>query len=214
MSIVCPTILAKDKRDYKIQIDKISSFARRIQIDLKDNIFALGESIALNQIWWLDAMEADIHIMYQNPQDYLQTLINLKPSMVIVHAESTCDIPKFAADLRNKNIKTGLAILQSTTIEEVSYIFPHVQHLLIFSGDLGHFGGKADLSLTQKIAQAKAIHKYLEIGWDGGINVDNAAQLATAGVDVLNVGGAIQNAVNPEDAYATIDAKVSGTNQQ
>jgi ribulose-phosphate 3-epimerase len=209
MSIVCPTVLAKDEEDYKKQIDKIAGFAERIQIDLKDNDFALGESMPLDKVWWPKNVEADIHVMYRNPQNHLHTLINLHPSMVIVHAESNCDIPKFASDLREQGIKTGVAILQDTTVQEASYIFPHVQHLLIFSGDLGKFGGQADMSLTNKITEAKAIHKYLEIGWDGGINADNAKTLADAGVDVLNVGGAIQNADNPKEAYAKIKSSLS-----
>jgi ribulose-phosphate 3-epimerase len=208
MIIICPTILAKDETDYKNQMAKIAGFAKRIQIDLKDNKFALGESIPLEKIWWPEGIEADVHVMYESPQDYLETLIKLKPSMVIVHAESTCDIPKFASDLRLASIKTGLAILQDTKIEDVKYLFPHVQHLLIFSGDLGHFGGKADFSLTGKIAEAKAAHRYLEIGWDGGINAANSHELAEAGVDVLNVGGAIQNADDPQAAYATISASL------
>lgn len=210
MPIVCPTILAKDEADYKTQIDKVIGFAKRIQIDLEDGVFAPSQSIPLDKVWWPKGIEADIHVMYENPQDYLETLIKLKPSMVIVHAESTCDIPKFAADLRDAGIKTGLAILQKTTIKEVSYIFPHIQHLLIFSGDLGHFGGTEDFSLTSKIAEAKAAHKYLEIGWDGGVTAENAAELAKAGVDVLNVGSAIQNADNPQEAYAKIEVSIMG----
>jgi ribulose-phosphate 3-epimerase len=210
MSIICPTILAKDEADYKNQIDKVAGFAKRIQIDLEDGKFAPGVCLPLAKVWWPKGVEADIHLMYENPQDYLATLIKLKPNMVIVHSESTCDIPKFAADLRAQGIKTGLAILQKTAVEEVAYIFPHVQHLLIFSGDLGHFGGTADMSLTNKIAKAKAAHKYLEIGWDGGITADNALELAKAGVDVLNIGGAIQNADDPQEAYAKIEASITG----
>jgi ribulose-phosphate 3-epimerase len=209
MSIVCPTILAKDEVDYKNQMAKVASFAKRIQVDLEDGKFAPGLCIPLNKIWWSDGMVADIHVMYESPQDYLEQLIDLRPSMVIVHAESTCDIPKFAAILAEYKIFTGLAILQKTQIEDVKHLFPHVQHLLIFSGDLGHFGGQADFSLISKIGQAKNFGRHLEIGWDGGINADNATKLAEAGVDVLNVGGAIQNADNPQKAYAKIEALAS-----
>ncbi|HUD03498.1 MAG TPA: hypothetical protein VMR51_01805 [Patescibacteria group bacterium] len=209
MSIICPAILAKDEEEYKKQIETVKPFAERIQIDLKDNDFAKGESNTLDKVWLPDGTICDLHIMYRNPQDFLDTLIKLKPNMVIVHAESTCDIPKFASNLREAGIKTGLAILQDTLVKDVAYIFPHVQHLLIFSGDLGHYGGAADFSLTSKISEAKEAHKYLEIGWDGGINADNAAQLAKAGVDVLDVGGAILNSDNPQEAYATIKARLT-----
>jgi ribulose-phosphate 3-epimerase len=204
MSIVCPTILASNSEEYKKQIEKVQGFAKRIQIDLKDNIFAMGESMPLKDIWWPENIVADIHIMYKSPQNHLKTVINLNPSMAIVHAESDCDIPKFASDLRDNNIKTGLALLQPTSVQEVAYILPHVQHLLIFSGDLGHFGGTADLGLTDKISSAKEINPYLEFGWDGGVNDINAIKLAKAGVNVLNVGGFIQNSDNPENAYAKI----------
>lgn len=209
MSIVCPTVLASDADEFKKQIIKIESFAERIQIDLKDNDFAPGESMPIKDIWWPADMVADIHVMYRNPQEHLQALINLKPSMVIVHAESNCDIPKFASDLRLKGIKTGVCILQTTTVESVAYILPHIQHLLIFSGDLGHFGGRADLGLLVKVKQAKEINKFLEVGWDGGINQENAHEIASGGVDVLNVGGAIQNSQDPSNAYATIKANIS-----
>lgn len=212
MSVICPTVLASNANEYQKQMDKIEAFAERIQIDLKDNDFAPGESMPLADLWWPKGVNADIHIMYRNPQDYLETLIKLGPSMVIVHAESNCDIPKFASDLREHNIKTGVCILQATKVEEAAYIFPHVQHLLIFSGDLGHFGGTADLSLLSKIPEAKAVNRYLEIGWDGGINQTNAKQLSQNGVDVLNVGGAIQNSDDPKSAYATIKASVNSNN--
>ena len=76
MSIVCPTILAKSEQDYKNQIEKVASFAKRIQIDLKDNKFALGESTPLKKVWWPKGVIADIHVMYESPQDYLETLID------------------------------------------------------------------------------------------------------------------------------------------
>lgn len=208
MSIVCPTILASNEEEYKNQMQRVEGFAERIQIDLKDNIFAMGECMELDKIWWPQNIVADIHVMYQDPQNHLDTLIRLNLSMVIVHSESNCDVPKFAADLKEHGIKTGLAVLQPTTIGEVAYILPHVQHLLIFSGDLGHFGGTADLSLTAKIGYAKEVNPNLEFGWDGGINDQNAIELAKAGVDVLNVGGYIQNSDNPESAYAKIKSSL------
>jgi ribulose-phosphate 3-epimerase len=98
--------------------------------------------------------------------------------------------------------------LQDTRIGDVSYLFPHVQHLLIFSGDLGHFGGRADLALLNKVDEAKKIRKSLEIGWDGGISAENCQVLAEASVDVLNVGGAIQKSATPQEAYATMVSKI------
>jgi ribulose-phosphate 3-epimerase len=51
------------------------------------------------------------------------------------------------------------------------------------------------------VKQIKAIHPDVEIGWDGGVNDKNARSLADGGVDVLNAGGFIQKAEDPETAY-------------
>jgi pentose-5-phosphate-3-epimerase len=48
----------------------------------------------------------------------------------------------------------------------------------------------------------------LEIGWDGGINNQNAHVLAAGGVDVLNTGGFIQHASDAEHAYRTLQQTV------
>jgi ribulose-phosphate 3-epimerase len=201
MSIICPTVTAFDLHEYRNQLERVSSFAPRIHVDLMDGEFAPTKSPELSQVWLPEKVKCDIHIMYKRPQDHLEQLIALQPHMVVVQTESECDIPKFASDLRAAGIKTGISVLQNTKIADIAYLFPHVQHLLIFSGDLGHFGGHADLSLTSKILEAKATDHTLEIGWDGGINSDNCQELAKAGVDVLNVGGAIQKSENPEEAY-------------
>jgi ribulose-phosphate 3-epimerase len=209
MSCICPTVTANDLHGYRKQLEKIEPFAERMHLDFMDGDFAPTVSPDISQIWIPENRIVDIHIMYRNPSRNIARLIELKPNMVIVHAESSCDVPKFASELRAAGIKTGLAVLQDTKIADVVYLFPHIQHLLIFSGNLGHFGGTADLSLAAKIAEAKQIHKYLEIGWDGGINLENAVALKNAGVDVLNVGGAIQKAEEPNIIFEQLIAKVA-----
>jgi len=209
MSEICPTILAANEDEYQAQLARVASFASRIQIDLMDGDFAPNQNIGLATIWLPEHIVCDIHLMYRRPQDHIDKLIALTPHMVIVHAESDCDIPLFAAELRAHGIKTGVAVLPETAIETVSYLLPHVQHVLVFSGDLGHFGGVANITLAQKAAEAKAHNRHIEVGWDGGANESNCLELAEAGIDVINVGGAIQKADNPESTYATMKAKVT-----
>ena len=66
------------------------------------------------------------------------------------------------------------------------------------------YTGKFDLELIKKVAAVRIHHPDAEIGWDGGINDQNARQLADNGVDVLNVGGFIQDSDNPKTSYEAI----------
>lgn len=200
-AVVCPTVTATNLADYKAQVKVLSPFAKRVHIDLMDGEFAPTVSPNLKDIWWPPHFTVDIHIMYQRPMDYVKDLIHLQPNMVVFHMEAALHYMHMAAELHKEGIKVGLAILPATTIASIEKVLHSFDHLLIFSGDLGHFGGHANLDLLAKIKEAKAHHPDLEIGWDGGINADNVRQLVDGGVDVLNVGGFIQKADDPHAAY-------------
>jgi ribulose-phosphate 3-epimerase len=53
----------------------------------------------------------------------------------------------------------------------------------------------------EKIRLIRKIKPNVEVGWDGGVNTENAYTLTQGGVDVLNVGGAIANSQNPAETY-------------
>lgn len=203
-SIICPAVLASDESEYALQMRKIAPFAKRIQIDLMDGKFASPKSVGLDKVWWPTGVKADIHMMYQDPMEYLPQLIHMQPHMVIVHVETMFHHMHFAAELHKEGILAGLAILPETPVANIEQILNSFDHLLIFSGHLGHFGGRADLELLRKVQEAKEHHPDLEFGWDGGVNHENARRLAKGGINVLNAGGAIQKAADPKDAYKTL----------
>lgn len=208
MSVISPTILASSEADFAAQIKKVTPFARRIQIDLMDGDFARPKSVSIKEVWWPPGLKADIHLMYRNPEEYLNQLILKKPNLVIVHAEVLLHHMHFAAELHKEGIKAGLAVLPETQINDIEQILHSFDHLLIFSGDLGKFGGHGDLKLLSKAREAKEHHPDLEVGWDGGVNETNAKKLADAGVDVLNVGGFLQNSNEPEKAFKTLQEQL------
>jgi|SRR3989344_1261931 len=210
-AIICPTVTPLTALEYSEQMTRVAPLSRRIQIDLMDKDFAGSESsVALDDVWWPVSTEADIHLMYKDPFEHLETLLHLRPSLVIIHVETMVHHMHFAAELHKEGIKAGLALLPETPVSNVEQILHSFDHMLIFSGNLGFFGGEADMSLTAKAKEAKEHHPELEVGWDGGINPGNARQLAEAGVDVLNVGGFIQNSENPLASYQELAGSIGG----
>lgn len=201
MKIICPTILASDAHDYQTQMNRVAGFAQRIQIDITDGVFAPTPTVAIEQLWWPEGMNVDIHVMYKDPSAHLDELIGLKPHMIIVHAEAEGNFVKIADTLRKNNIKVGVALLQKTSTHTIKPSISLIDHMLIFSGDLGKFGGVADTGLLSKVRQLKEWKRELEFGWDGGINEDNVETLLEGGIDVFNVGGYIQTAVDPKERY-------------
>ncbi|HEX8182380.1 MAG TPA: hypothetical protein VF575_02145 [Candidatus Saccharimonadales bacterium] len=201
MVSICPTVTAENAHLYRAQIERIADFAPRIHIDVSDGVLAPNKLLDLDQIWWPGGVRADLHVMLKNPFEHTQLYRVLGPQMVIVHAEAEGDFVAFADTLHKHGIETGVALLQDTSVETILPAIDIIDHVLIFSGKLGYFGGTADLRLLDKVQQLRAAKPTLEIGWDGGINDQNICQLAAGGVDVLNVGGYIQRSQDAHAAY-------------
>src|ERR1700741_3739521 len=204
MSVICPTVTAFSPTEYSEQLQRVTSFANRVHIDLMDGRFAPSTSPSLDEINLPHDVIVDIHLMYQEPMTVLEKLILMKPHMVVIHNEASVHHMHFTAELHRHGIDVGLAILQDTPIEYAYQIMHSFDHVLVFSGNLGYHGGTADLGLLDKVRKIREHHPDAEIGWDGGINADNAKALIDAGVDVLNVGGFIQKSSDPKAAYATL----------
>lgn len=204
MAVVCPTVTAYEPHAYRTQMETLEPFAERIHIDLMDDEFTSHKSVSLEQVWWPDNAEADIHLMYKRPMDYLEHLIKLKPSLVIWHFEAEGDHAHMATHLHDSGIKTGIALLQDTPPEKLKDILDCFDQVLIFSGNLGEHGGFADLRLLDKVQPIREQKALMEISWDGGINDQNAQALMDGGIDVLNVGGYIHNSPDPETAFTTL----------
>jgi ribulose-phosphate 3-epimerase len=206
MSIIVPTVTVESADEYKAALEVLHGFASRVHIDIWDAAFAQNPSITTADIWWPKEWTVDIHAMVQQPADYVPALIALKPNMIVLHAEAG-DIMPFIQQIKAAGIKAGVALLKPTVPSSIPDIIQAVDHVMVFSGNLGHHGGTASLMQLEKVRLIKAINPRAEIGWDGGISVENAYTLTQGGVDVLNVGGAISGSPNPADAYNKLVAE-------
>lgn len=202
MAVVTPSVTAKTSAQFKLQIGRVAGFANRLHIDVADGDFAPA-TVPIEQCWWPVNVTADLHVMYQQPWRYWESIIAAEPRLIIVHAEADLeDFVARATQLHTMGFAIGLAFLQATAIKAVpKQYFKHIDHVLIFSGDLGHFGGTADLSLLDKVSAIHKLAPQIEIGWDGGVNEANIAEIASHGVDVITAGGFIQKASDPLQAY-------------
>ena len=204
MSVIAPAVLSSAPDDYKQQLEQIHTFVQRVHIDLSDGSFAPTATIDATQIWWPQQWQVDIHAMVAQPSAHAAQLVAMKPHMIIFHAEVQENIVPLMQQIKQQGIRVGVALMRATVPSDVAELLEVADHAMIFSGDLGKFGGTASLMQLEKIRLIKAINAGLEIGWDGGVNIDNAFSLSQGGVDVLNVGGAIQKNADPAAAYTAL----------
>ena len=204
MAIVCPAILAPSYELYHQEMERVGKLVSRIQIDLTDSHFAKIPTVRPEEAWWPVGVKADFHLMYGYPLPAAKIILEHQAHMIIVHAEAGGNFDEVADFCHRAGVKVGVALLPATAPGKILPALSKVDHVLIFSGNLGYYGGHADLSLLTKIGELKKHKASLEFGWDGGVNDQNVSQLVSGGVNVLNVGGFIQNAENPARALRAL----------
>lgn len=209
MATIVPCVTVSTPEDYKTSLGRVHTFTKRVHIDFSDGTFAPNQTILANQIWWPNDWQTDIHAMVADPAQHVDSFIALHPHLIIFHVEVRTDLMPVLQKIKAAGIKAGIALMRPTVPADVSELIGAADHVMIFSGDLGKYGGKASMMQLEKIRLIKNINAAVEIGWDGGINLENSFSLMQGGVDVFYVGGAIQTAPDPEAAYAALVKEVA-----
>jgi ribulose-phosphate 3-epimerase len=210
MASVAPTINATDPADYARRIDNVKPFAKRLHIDVGDGVFTDVKTVGLTQVYDIDGVPFDLHLMMVHPEGQIENICAVMPQLVITHFEAPFDHDAFFKELHSLDMKVGLAINVETTIVQVKDLLPVIDHLVVFTGKLGHNGGEFRGDCLEKIGQARAINPGLEIAVDGGINQSTARLAIEAGADLLDVGSFIHDSPDPEIAYVAIEAIAEG----
>ncbi|HRN90695.1 MAG TPA: hypothetical protein PK265_03000 [Candidatus Saccharibacteria bacterium] len=209
MSVIAPCITVESEEQFKAAVERIQPFAKRVHIDISDGEFAPVFLLATDKLWWPKEWVVDIHAMVARPTEHVDALIALKPNLITFHVETGVNLPPIMDKIRQAGIKAGIALLKQTVPMTVAGAIGAADHVMIFSGDLGHYGGTASMMQLEKVRLVRAIKPNVEIGWDGGVSVDNAYTLTQGGVDVLNVGGAIANSNDPAGVYVKLEQEIS-----
>ena len=205
MAEIIPTVLAQSTQEFN-SISGALSFAPALHLDVMDGTFAKPASINVVQLYWQPDIHAHMHMMVDDPMEHVETLIAKQPEVIILHAESASFSEAFT-ELQAMNMTVHVALLSETLPEDVPEL-ALADGCLIFGGKLGSYGGQADLKQLTKVERIKTMNPEAVIGWDGGANEDTIPQIKAAGVELINVGSALQKAKNPQEAYATLKALV------
>jgi len=209
MSEIAPCITVETEEQYRASVERIAPFANRVHIDISDGEFSPVLMLDVNKIWWPKEWTIDIHAMVMRPMEYVDKLISLKPDLITFHVETGVNLLPIIDRIKAADIKAGIALLRSTVPVTVADAIKAADHVLVFSGNLGYYGGTASLMQLEKVRLIKNINPNVEVGWDGGVNIGNAFTLTQGGVNVLNVGGALANTDNPANVYDKLVVEIN-----
>lgn len=145
----------------------------------------------------------DVHLMVEDVKSYVEEYIALEPNRITFHYEALKnkeEVKERIEQIKQENIKIGLAIKPNTDLEEIYEILPYIHMVLIMTVEPGKGGQKLIPKTLEKI---KALKQYLvehqleiDIEADGGINQETIKEVKQAGVNIVVAGSAIINATD------------------
>ncbi|HEY3348046.1 MAG TPA: ribulose-phosphate 3-epimerase [Nitrospirota bacterium] len=140
-------------------------------------------------------LPVDVHLMISEPDKYIAEFARAGADYLVVHAEVLPHLNRTLAEIRKMGVKAGVALNPSTPLCSIDWVWEYIDLLLIMTVNPG-FGGQEFIpNCIEKIEQARVeiemrgLHIELEV--DGGVKVDNAADVVRAGADLLVAGSAV-----------------------
>ncbi len=149
----------------------------------------------------------DVHLMVKPVDRIIPDFAKAGASIITFHPEASEHIDRSLALIKEQGCQAGLVFNPATPLHHLDYVMDKLDLILLMSVNPG-FGGQQFIpAVLPKIAEVRrridASGKHIRLEIDGGVKVDNIAQIAAAGVDTFVAGSAIFGA---KDYAATITA--------
>lgn len=212
MALVAPSLLSADflnlERDCKM-LDE--SEADYFHLDVMDGRFVPNISFGMSVIKQLRKTTSkffDVHLMIVEPEKYVEEFKRAGANGLTVHLEACVHLHRNLQQIRSLGMKTGVAINPSSPVMLLQDVIKDIDMVCLMSVNPG-FGGQSFIEHSlQKIKELKNLitnsgaHTKIEV--DGGVSVDNAAQIVAAGADVLVAGNAVFSSESPAETIAQL----------
>jgi ribulose-phosphate 3-epimerase len=172
-----------------------STTADYLHIDVMDGKFVNNKQFPLEEILEIEKISVkklDIHLMVENPEEYLKHLKNKNIEYITFHIEINKDINKIIKDIKSLGYKVGISIKPNTNINTIIPYLNDIDLVLIMSVEPG-FGGQQFIPSTLEKARIfRNINNNITLEIDGGIK-DTNIELVKQYVDIAVVGSYIIN---------------------
>lgn len=170
-----------------------------LHIDVMDGKFVPNyqfEVDEINNLISLSEKKIDIHLMVENPEEYLEKINHSNNiEFITIHIEINKDIKNIINKIKNKGYKIGLSIKPNTDIALLKPYIDEIDLILVMSVEPG-YGGQEFISNTiNRIKEIRNLKENIIIEVDGGIK-DNNINLLKENTDIAVVGSYIINQDN------------------
>ena len=208
--LIAPSILSADFARLGEEVDNVlAAGADIVHFDVMDNHYVPNLTIGPMVCEALRkhgvTAPIDVHLMVRPVDQLIGDFIDAGATYITFHPEASDHIDRSLQLIRDGGCKAGLVFNPATPLSYLDYVMDKVDMVLLMSVNPG-FGGQAFIPGTlDKLREARrridASGRAIRLEIDGGVKVDNIAEIAAAGADTFVAGSAIFKAANAADPH-------------
>jgi ribulose-phosphate 3-epimerase len=205
---ILPSILAADFVRLGEEIRRIEAAGvAMIHVDIMDGHFVpnftMGTPIT-ESLRRFTHVKMDHHLMIEDPDTYAPIFIKAGADCVSVHYEVCRNLDRTVTMIREHGAKAGVVINPATSVSLLEDVLDRVDYILVMSVNPGYGGQRFIPNSLRKVRdlvrlrQERGLDFAIEI--DGGVGIENIADVARAGVDWVVAGSSVFHAADPAQA--------------
>lgn len=205
---VIPSLLAADFAHLASEIQAIEhAGVDMLHIDVMDGHFVPNISmgpVVIEAVRPLTNSHLDVHLMIEQPEDYIQSFVEAGADSISVHQEACPHLHRVIQQIKAQGTKAGVALNPGTPIHTLKHVLHQIDFILIMTVNPG-FGGQSFIEeMTDKIAETRDVIQAagltMPIEVDGGIKADTIGRCRDAGAEWFVAGSSVFGASDRERA--------------
>lgn len=217
-AIIAPSILSANFAKLGEEVDAVlNAGADWVHFDVMDNHYVpnltIGPMICEALRKHGVTAPIDVHLMVKPVDRIVPDFANAGATLISFHPEASEHVHRTIQLIKSTGCQAGLVLNPATPIDVLDYVLEELDLVLLMSVNPG-FGGQSFIpSALTKLKQVRQMidrtGKNIRLEIDGGVKVENIAEIAAAGADTFVAGSAIFNTPNYEQVIGQMRAEIA-----
>jgi ribulose-phosphate 3-epimerase len=217
---IIPSILSADFAHLADEIARVErGGARMLHLDVMDGHFVENLTIGppvVESVRKATKLHLDLHLMIENPERYVADFVHAGANSVLVHYEAARHLDGTLERIKKEGALAGVVLNPATPVSVLEDILEVADYVLLMSVNPGFGGQRLIPYVLEKVRKLDRMRRdrrlQLPIEIDGGVHLENLAEVVRAGCDWVVTGSAIFHSGDPEATVREMQKVAAGAN--